>query len=479
MNKRKRLHPLWIGYELLIVMKDVIAPIVIAGALYLQGHALWSLIALIGMFIFICYQIIGIIFSWKNYYYVVNEHELEINEGRFITKKRFIPLTRIISYEQKTSFYHKFFKLTSLELLTATTNIDEATIRLPMLTADEAHEIIGRLEKETNHKNCEERIEHKELAYYRMKPVEIFYYVITSLYIVIGLPIISSLITKIDDLMPLEGVVLTLIKRLITSPVSLVISILVAFIVTVIISFFIVYFRHGNFTVTADEKRLHISKGILTTSTFTIQKDNINGIIIERSFPRRLFSIVSVKAVTQGDMLEEDEIKKQILFPFIRESRAIAILDEMLPNYPVAKKMCSVSKEALFLHMIHPSYLFVIIIFFVFYFGPEYWFIPIIYGIGLIILRIIKAKQTKYLYEDDILQLQSGVLTTNVTMTAWEKIDELTVSQTYLEKKLYVATIIFTIREKPTYNVMIEHIPIADALQMLTQYREKTEHLTR
>lgn len=173
----------------------------------------------------------------------------------------------------------------------------------------------------------------------------------------------------------------------------------------------------------------------------------------------------------QATSNDETALTKQMLFPFIRKERAFTLFNQFRPMDPWPKNWCSVTKEALFLHLIAPSYLLVIIVFFVFYFSPEYWFIPLLYGVLLISVRVLKTIQTKYAYNSEQIYLQHGFVTSRFLVTTWQQIAELTVLQNYLEKRLNVTTVVITLREKPTYVTMVEHIPIEAAVNMYSYYK--------
>src|SRR5690606_36851908 len=147
----------------------------------------------------------------------------------------------------------------------------------------------------------------------------------------------------------------------------------------------------GKYIVSSDHHNIYISKGILNTTNYTIPRNKINGLVIKKTFPRRLFHIVRVELVSLGDSLSEENVDTDTLFPFISEKRLKNLLNEVIPEYRIAENLHSLPKEAYFVNLIQPSYSLVIVTFFVFFFWPEYWFIPLAFFLWLVFYRILKT----------------------------------------------------------------------------------------
>jgi len=122
------------------------------------------------------------------------------------------------------------------------------------------------------------------------------------------------------------------------------------------------------------------------------------------------------------------------------------------------KRQDHLPKQALFLQLIQPNQFLVILTFLTFYFYPEVWFLPLIVFIYLIVHRSMAFMNTQYVQKDDVLEIRSGVWIKKTFLTKRDNIDEMVVSQTFLQKKLRLASIRVTSRDKNTLQAELEHI---------------------
>lgn len=481
-EKRKRQHPLWIIYKLGLSIKEVIAPVIIFFVINLKNEALWVKLGSIALIIYILYRMIAIMFEWKNHTYLFTNKNIEVFEGRFIAKKRYVALNRIQSYQQHTSFFHRLFHLTSLSIITGTSS-DNAAIKLQMISQREAENIIEQLQRFkqetafiTNEDSKNLQID-KRKVHYRMSFQEIFLISLSSLYFLAIFPILLSIYFKIDELFSLDTFTTKMYDFLTQSWLMIMIVSIIIIIISVCSGIIITYLRFGNYEIASDQQIIYISKGVLHKTNYTIPRDKINGLRIEKSFPRRLFNICKVQIISLGDLFDEVEMETDILFPFIGEDRLKQLLPEIVPQFMREEDMNGLPKQALFMNLIQPSYTLVIVTFLIFFFWPEYWFIPVVLLIFTITVRIVKTYQTKFVRTNKLIQLQTGALSTELFITRREKIDELEIEQTWLEQRLRLATVSITSRAKPIYVSRIEHIPQKSAFAYYYWFKEEaSEH---
>lgn len=481
MNKnqktKKRQHPLWILYQIGLSVKEVIVPVLIFFVFNFRNEALWVKLGSIALILYIIFRIISILFQWKNHTYLFTDKNLEISEGRFIAHKKYITLNRIQSHQQQTSFLHRLLHLTSLSLITGTSS-DNAVIKFEMITSEEA-ERIKRIIQERKTDTPEAANDFHEMQaqerklHYQISSGEIFVIALTSVYVIAIFPILASIYFKVDELFTLDAIVSRVFSFLIGSWLMIAISLLVIVVFAISSGVIITYLRFGNYQVSSDKKQIYISRGILNKTFYTIPREKINGIIIEKSIPRRFFKIVKVKVVSLGDLFDESEVETDTLFPFIREGKLKQLLPEILPSFKLQEEMHDLPKQALFVNLIQPSYLLVIVTFLVFFFWPEFWFVPVIYAFSLIFYRIAKTYQAKYVQVEKWIQFQTGVLFTEIFLTKREKIDELEVSQSWIEQKLGLATITITSRAKPIHVSTLEHLPKETAIRYYYWFKQE------
>lgn len=469
-NKRKRQHPLWIILKIGSSIREVIIPIIYFFIINLKSDSSFVKYGSIALIIYMVYRIITILLEWKNNTYLFTEKNLELIEGRLVSKKRYISLSRIQSVQQHTSFLHRLFKLTSLNITTGTTG-DNATVKLEMITVNEANDIQNELNKRKLKEN-EEVIEEKlsslseiqqPVEHYKMTLTEIIIISVTSLYFLASIPIIMSIYFKVEDIFSLDQYTGQLFAILKGSWILIGTIIAIGLLVLTCIGIVVTYIRYGNYTVSSDHERIFITRGVFTKTSFSIPKDKVNGITINKGFIRRLFNIVEVELVIVGDLLDETELKTNILFPFISERRAKRLLPQILPTFKMNEEMKPLPSQSLFVILIRPSYLLVIVTVLVFFFWPEYWFVPLALVILIIFSRILEFKRSKYKVDDNYIQMETGSFSTTLFITKREKIDKFAINESWIEQKLGLATLSITTRGQPIYNAKMSHIPVKES----------------
>lgn len=308
-----------------------------------------------------------------------------------------------------------------------------------------------------NHKNITKR--------YEMSFSEIIMRSLTSLYVIGGILIILVLY-RISIIFSSNGFAVNEDEWWQRSLIHFVIISII-----IVTSILFTYVRLGTYTILSDRDNIYISKGIIHKTQYTIRKDHITAIVMKKTFPRRLLNIVKVELVHFEDRSGKENIKISTLFPLISESQLINVLREIVPECEQKENLDMLPKEAYFVHLTEPNYSIVVVTFFVFFFWPEYWFIPLAFFIWLVLYRISKTNNMKYFLADEQIQLQSGVFTTEMIMTEWDKISEFTLRQSWLEKKLNLATIHLALRGKPNYKCTIEHLHVEEAIEYLETYQ--------
>lgn len=207
------------------------------------------------------------------------------------------------------------------------------------------------------------------------------------------------------------------------------------------------YLRFGNITVKTDRHSIYISKDKMRENTYTISKSEISGWISKNQF--------LTPGVTVHLLFTE---KPPILFP-ISKRQLPTFLHEITPAITQQAKMTPLSSSAMFIHLIKPSYLFILVTFFTFFFWPEYWYLPVLYLVTLIFVRVMKIYKTTYTLSGELVQLQKGVCSTTRWGIKQKSIQQLHIKQSWLEEKLGLATMLFIMNTNHGYPIRLALIP--------------------
>src|SRR5690625_4671979 len=178
MNKPRRQHPMWMLYQIGKLIKSFAFPVIIFGFLLLRYDHVWAKLGILIPILLILYEFISVFFRWKNNTYIVIEHVIHLNEGRLNRKKRYVALHKIKHVKQQTTFFHRFFKTTSLTLQTGTNSTNSA-IKFEMIPLVEARRIQALLEN-TDEKEDQHHEKKSVTLHYKMTWKEIIMIAFTS-----------------------------------------------------------------------------------------------------------------------------------------------------------------------------------------------------------------------------------------------------------------------------------------------------------
>lgn len=471
----RRQHPLLILYKIILSIKEFIFPIIFIFIFQAGSDSTFIKYGSLAIIAYIIYRAIVSVFIWKNTNYLFTDKNIEITEGRFVSKKRVFALDRIQSYNQHTSFFHKLFKLTSFTMVMGTDNV-----KLEMITPRELERIRNLLESvEPINANNSTEVDSNEdmqpasqrMEHYLISKKEIILISFTSFYFLAIIPILLTIYNRLEDAFDnVEQYAQTTLDYVFQSWIFIAGVILFLIMISIIIGLVITYLRFGKYRVASDDKQIYISKGVISTTNYTIPREKIKGIIIQKNFTRRFFGIYKVKLVSLGDLLEEMELETDVLFPFILKGRMEALLPDIIPEFPVKKAAQRLPKESIIANLLIPSYFLLIVTFAVLYFWPTFWYIPL--GLLVIILtaRILEVKQARFMSNDQFVQFQTGAFSLEVFVTKRRIIDELEINQSWVQRKLKLADLSITIREKPIHLAKIIHLPEDIAANYYNEY---------
>ncbi|MFP3842340.1 PH domain-containing protein, partial [Bacillus safensis] len=209
-SRLKRLHPLWMLFELLKSIKGFIFFCIFLSVLFgFSSISIFSKVGFLIVAVFVVYKIITILLEWKHFGYDLNEEELYLEKGRFITVKRHFPIKSIQGVHQNSTFFHRLFDLTSLLIDVGSSNNDHV-VKLHMITTSEASRIKKHLTDKSSDNvlikiDFEEPIEQNaQKLHYEIQMKEILIASLTSLRLLFFLLLIYSVYSEINQFFSLE-----------------------------------------------------------------------------------------------------------------------------------------------------------------------------------------------------------------------------------------------------------------------------------
>ncbi|WP_057913994.1 PH domain-containing protein [Peribacillus muralis] len=483
-EKAKRLHFIKIPFELGKLLKGNIFFIIMLYILNFGSEKTYMKLLQVSFLIYLTWRVLSIILKWYTYNYHIKEGTIHITSGLISKSYRSIPLHKVQNVQRRTTVFHRIFSLTSLTFETGTSG-DEGSVAFEVISQKEAE----RLERahSSNHNSIidaevpEERIAEdlepvtKKTIHFTPTKRDVLKASFTSLSFLALIPIVATIYSTLDDFFDLENAGGYVTKVLDT---WWIVTIAITALVCVAVTFGIVstFVKYGKYEISSDQERIHIKKGVLDESAFSIQKEKVQAVVITQSIMKRMLGLAEVKLISAGSTGDE-ELDTNVLYPFLSVNRAYGMVEEILPAYKVERVMKPLTKQAFKIRMLRPSFLWLIATVAIYLFKPALWYISLILLVAIYTLRILNYKSSRYLLNGEFVQFKSGSLGTSFFITKRSKVIQIEVKRSKLQKVFGLATIETINRSKPVHHTKIQDVPVEYADVFYTWYIGRTKNI--
>ncbi|PJY99171.1 hypothetical protein CPT06_17270 [Bacillus vallismortis] len=455
MSEPKRLHPaaviLNLGHTIIQTIKNIILPFFFVYIVNSNNTVrFYGAIALGVLFIWL---VAASIIKWRRFTYRIEDDEFRIEEGLFVTKKRYISVDRIQTMNTSAGVIQQIFKLVKLQIETAGGG-KEAEAVLSAISVEEAERIKEAVfkKKAKSHESepdeqlleaeQKQTLEAEPQEHYRMSMKELLMAASTSGGIGVIISALFALISQLDEVLPMDWF-FDQFSFLQHAGIGI-------YAVLIFIGLFIVWmfsiagmmFKYANFQIIKKEQELVISRGIIEKHQVTIPLRKIQAIKIKENIIRQLFGYVTVSIVSAGGGdREKQEGALTILFPMIHKKKLSRMLQSFTPEYRLEENVRRLPRRAL------KRYLFRSVIFSLFLIIPLCIFFQPWGYLSIILLPIelffgyLAYKDAAWTINGERLQLTSRLIgrTTAIVLKRRMQIGKL--SQSYFQKKGRLYTI--------------------------------------
>ncbi|WP_420976911.1 PH domain-containing protein [Bacillus vallismortis] len=455
MSEPKRLHPaaviLNLGHTIIQTIKNIILPFFFVYIVNSNNTVrFYGAIALGVLFIWL---VTASIIKWRRFTYRIEDDEFRIEEGLFVTKKRYISVDRIQTMNTSAGVIQQIFKLVKLQIETAGGG-KEAEAVLSAISVEEAERIKEAVfkKKAKSHESepdeqlleaeQKQTLEAEPQEHYRMSMKELLMAASTSGGIGVIISALFALISQLDEVLPMDWF-FDQFSFLQHAGIGI-------YAVLIFIGLFIVWmfsiagmmFKYANFQIIKKEQELVISRGIIEKHQVTIPLRKIQAIKIKENIIRQLFGYVTVSIVSAGGGdREKQEGALTILFPMIHKKKLSRMLQSFTPEYRLEENVRRLPRRAL------KRYLFRSVIFSLFLIIPLCIFFQPWGYLSIILLPIelffgyLAYKDAAWTINGERLQLTSRLIgrTTAIVLKRRMQIGKL--SQSYFQKKGRLYTI--------------------------------------
>ncbi|WP_042476958.1 PH domain-containing protein [Bacillus ndiopicus] len=293
-----------------------------------------SMIPLIILSTIIIFSLFSGIIKWWTFIYWFEDNELRVQHGLFIKKKRFIPYERIQSLNYKEGIFHRIFGLVQVSVETAGNKSGKAEAELTAITRDAADFIENETKKL---KETQPVVEGEELPtarlIHKMSPKDLIILATTSNSIGVVLAGVLAVISQFSEFIPYDWIYAEMAQLLRFGFLLIMILVIFGLLIAWFVSVAITFINYYNFTVSEENERLIITRGLLEKKRITIPLNRVQAIkIVENPF-RQIFGLAAVIVESAGGGFGGEKDKTVVLFPLISKKNMMRPLQQLFPYF--------------------------------------------------------------------------------------------------------------------------------------------------
>lgn len=512
MNTEKRMHPIKIVQGFIQTIKNSIALIII---LVINGGKTSQIGTYIkfGFFLFLVIRLVMLIIEWSKTRYLFSEQTIHVKRGLFKKTDHEIRLERIQNIQRKTPFYFKMFGVTSLTLNTKGTG-DNASITFEAVTLSEAERIEHiltdyRTEQEKQFNNEEAGLSasneknraletnalpdsssideanktdsdqrhttspsEQRIVHFQPTQKDLFKASFLSLSFLIIIPVALTFYERLKDVMNIEQYADGLLQLVTRSWQTIFFTGIILILIAITIGIVKTYLTYGKHEISSDHERIYIQSGLINEKSISIRKGNVQAIRVHQSLIKRWLNMSEIMLISTGGA-EDDLEDTQSLFPFLPTKRAFSLSEELLPAFQVQEHLHRLPRRSLIMKMIRIPWLFLIVTVGIFIFKPTWWFILPVLFVLTYSIRYFDYRNTYYGMSGDGIQFKSGGIDSVSVITTRKDIIEISVNQSFIQKRFGLATITAFNQATPVHEEEIKDIPVSVAHHLLEWYGER------
>lgn len=343
MSKYK-LHPAAVLINVMKALKDMAVPIIIIVVangfnftLDFRDEDFFSqMIPLLILIVAVTFTLVSGVLKWWTFGYWFEDGELRVEYGLFVKKKRYIPFERIQSLNYKEGIFHRIFGLVQVRVETAGSKDGKPEAELTAITLAAADQI----EREMNKAKLNPQLigEHEAQmptgrVIHKMSPKDLILLATTSSGIGVVIFGVFAALSQFAEYIPFEWIY-DEFTYLIQYGVAIVASLIfIGLLGAWIISVAITLLNYYDFTVTEENDRLIITRGLLEKKRITIPLNRVQAVKIVENPLRQPFGLATVQVESAGGGFSSEQDKKITLFPLISKKEALPRLAEIFPQF--------------------------------------------------------------------------------------------------------------------------------------------------
>ncbi len=344
MMSKYKLHPVTAIINLAKALKDMVVPIIIVvvanGFTFTMDFKdeifVGQLIPLVILVVVGVFTFVGGILKWWTFRYWFEDSELRVEYGLFIKKKRYIPFDRIQSLNYKEGIFHRIFGLVQVQVETAGSKDGKPEAELTAITraaADQIEREMNRAKRDPQLMEVDKVQMSAGRIIHKISPKDLIILATTSSGIGVVIFGVFAALSQFAEYIPFDWIY-DEFTHLVRYGVALVATLIfIGLLGAWITSVAITLLNYYDFTVTEENHRLIITRGLLEKKRITIPLNRVQAIKIVENPLRQPFGLATVQVESAGGGFSSGQDKKITLFPLISKKEALAPLAELFPQF--------------------------------------------------------------------------------------------------------------------------------------------------
>ncbi len=416
--------------------------------------------------------------NWWRFLFKVEDDMLHIKSGIFVRKNLYLTKDRIQVIDITSGIIQRMFGLVRLDIQTAGSSSRQAAI--DAITRDRAIEINRILRRGTQKSDTPED-EITELAQepdeilnrFKLPHKELLIAASTSGSFGIALSIIATIFSQVEPLIS-ESEMFEYLFNMLPSQTDtmMIISIILIFIVFAwLISFFSTLFTYGNFSLEVKENEIVVSRGIFEKKRITVPYNRIQAIHVTEGIIRQPLGYASIhlESAGYGDGKGTGSI---VLFPLIRRSEILHLLNDLLPDYQKEHEGIRPPKRALRRYLFRSAF-FITAATALLYWGMNFnlwiWIFPVL----SVYWGWLKYQDAAAAAGDDILVLRSRRLSKSTAYIKKKRIQDATLIQSPFQRMRNLCSIqMYVASGDHGKSFRVKDLEYNDGLKLLNDVRK-------
>lgn len=492
MTEIRRNHPLMMVHELGKSIKNSLFFFIFLFIFNAGSEAWFFVYGRYAVVILFSVTLLSIPVKWYTRTYKLKDTSIQITRNFITTTKQTVPYSKVQHVRRKTYWFHRFFDVTSISLETSIQG-EESSILFPVIKKEEANTIEAKIQmKKWETDDIEEGAELEKVSednviqmdgevvkessdsveaddtttksvHFTPEKKDVLKASVASLSFLAAIPLVGSLVSKLDDL-KLEEEVTGFLSFILESTWIVTVAAILFVLISVVIGMVSTVMKYGKYEVASNDEKVIVTKGVMEEDYFSIEKRKVQAVLIEQSLMKRLLGLASLKLVYAGGSAEDSEVSS--LYPFLPVRRAYSLVEEILPEYRLSEQMEKLPTKALSIRLLKPSWLWMLataLLFWlkpdIFGFTPSWWGLSLTILVGILISRTLNFYQSRFTMRDEFVQFQSGGFTKTLYLSRRDKIIEMEATRTSLQRIFGLASLNTVNRANPVRYTAIEDVP--------------------